>query len=231
MTLYNPLAGDYRISSGFGSRSSPGGIGSTNHQGIDLAAPLGTPVIAPNDIRITTAGAARGFGNLIEGVDSAGQTYQFGHLSSIGVNVGDTIAGGSIIGAVGSTGNSTGNHLHFGLKDAAGNYLNPSQLLSQGKKVVGEALDIAKSKAGRIGLAIATGGQSEVARAGLKAIGIGGGDECGSLDFVCKLKKWFKDGAFFTRLAMFLIALIFLWAAFTLLARGQVSKTISQAIK
>ncbi len=230
MTLYNPLGGDYTISSGFGGRASPGGIGSTNHMGIDLAAPLGTPVIAPDDIRITTAGAARGFGNLIEGVDKSGQTYQFGHLSQIGVKVGDVISGGSIIGAVGSTGNSTGNHLHFGLKDAAGNYLNPSQVLAKGKQAVSTAVALAKSKAVRAGLFVATGGASEAGYAVADAFGIGQ-EECGKLDFVCKLKEWFKKGAFFTRLAMFLIALIFLWAAFTLLARGQVTKTIAQAVK
>jgi len=228
MSFYSPL-NDYTISSGFGPRSSPGGIGSTNHKGIDLAAPTGTPVYAPTDITIQHAGNAGGFGNLITGVDSAGNTYEFGHLSAIGVVSGEVVSAGAQIGAVGSTGNSTGSHLHFGIKNKLGQYINPDALLSSGiKKGVAIVKNKALELAGRAGLAAATGGASEAVMAVTGGIpGLGGSD--GS--WIDQIKEWFKSSGFFQRLALAVIAVVFLMAAFSLLARGQATKVLSQAVK
>jgi len=215
---FNPIVGAYRVSSPFGSRSSPGGIGSTEHMGLDLAAPLGTPVVAPTDITILEAGRKGGFGNFISGQDSAGNIYQFGHLSEINVSPGNVISGGSVIGAVGSTGNSTGNHLHFGIKDANGNFINPSSLIAGARKIGKDALNKGKSL---IGKALTVAALSNPVTAplviGAKLAGVGGDS------WLDQFKKWLKESGFFQRMAMVIIAVIFLMAAFSLLARGQVS--------
>jgi murein DD-endopeptidase MepM/ murein hydrolase activator NlpD len=101
------------ISSGFGGRASPGGIGSTNHQGIDLPVPVGTPVHAADGGRVAIAGPMGGYGNYICVQHSASLSTCYGHLSSIGVSVGATVSKGQVIAQSGNTGNSTGPHLHF----------------------------------------------------------------------------------------------------------------------
>jgi murein DD-endopeptidase MepM/ murein hydrolase activator NlpD len=84
-----------------------------NHPGVDLAAPTGTPIYASGAGRVSNAGWAGGYGNYtcIQHTQTVRSCY--GHQSQILVNVGDTVQAGQKIGAVGSTGNSTGPHLHF----------------------------------------------------------------------------------------------------------------------
>src|SRR6185503_2410023 len=78
-----------RISSPFGSRSSPGGIGSTDHRGIDLAAPFGTPVYAPVGGSVIYSGPAQGYGsNFVKLLGDDGNTYDFGHMSAASVSKG-----------------------------------------------------------------------------------------------------------------------------------------------
>ena len=107
-----PITG--RITSRFGGRKSPGGIGSTNHKGIDIAAPRGTPVYAADGGTVTYAGWMGGYGYLvrIRHENSGYETY-YGHNSSLTVSVGQHVYKGQQIARVGSTGNSTGNHCHF----------------------------------------------------------------------------------------------------------------------
>ncbi len=124
-----PVGGQFRwplgsswnsISSYFGGRDSPGGIGSTNHQGIDIPATTGTPIYAVADgtvvVRLGTASSG-GFGNWIQINHGGGLITEYAHLSSFqsGVVVGTKVKKGQVIGYVGSTGNSTGPHLHFGV--------------------------------------------------------------------------------------------------------------------
>lgn len=106
-----PVSG--RISSSFGGRSSPGGIGSRNHKGIDIAAPYGRPVCAADGGTVTYAGWMRGYGYLVEIRHGNGYTTRYGHNSSLTVSVGDHVYQGQQIARIGSTGNSTGNHCHF----------------------------------------------------------------------------------------------------------------------
>ena len=103
------------ITSDFGHRASPGGIGSTNHQGIDIGAKTGTPVAAADGGVVVMAGWYGGYGKTVQVKHDDGTITQYSHLSWWDVNEGDTVAQGQEIGLVGSTGNSTGPHLHLGV--------------------------------------------------------------------------------------------------------------------
>ena len=102
-----------RISSRFGGRSSPGGIGSTNHKGIDIAVPYRTPIYAADGGTVTYSGWMGGYGYLVQIDHGNGYVTRYGHNSSLTVSVGQKVYKGQQIARAGSTGNSTGNHCHF----------------------------------------------------------------------------------------------------------------------
>jgi murein DD-endopeptidase MepM/ murein hydrolase activator NlpD len=102
-----------RISSTFGGRKSPGGIGSTNHKGIDIAAAKGTPVYAADGGTVTYAGWMSGYGYLVRINHGNGYETYYAHNSALTVSVGQQVYKGQQVAKVGSTGNSTGNHCHF----------------------------------------------------------------------------------------------------------------------
>ena len=109
-----PVSG--RITSYFGGRKSPGGIGSTNHKGIDIAAPRGTPVYAADGGTVTYSGWMSGYGYLVRIDHGNGYVTYYGHNSKLSVSVGQHVYKGQQIARVGSTGNSTGNHCHFEIR-------------------------------------------------------------------------------------------------------------------
>ncbi len=102
-----------RISSNFGNRKHPISGDWRKHKGIDLAASTGTPVESVGDGKVIQAGWNGGYGKYIRIRHSAGYETAYAHLSKINVSKGDTVKQGELIGAVGSTGNSTGPHLHY----------------------------------------------------------------------------------------------------------------------
>jgi murein DD-endopeptidase MepM/ murein hydrolase activator NlpD len=107
-----PVVGPLR--SGVGMRSNPfGGSSIEYHKGQDIAAPTGTPVSAAADGVVVIAGWVRGYGNGIYIDHGNGISTRYGHLSRIDVVVGQTIKQGQHLGLVGSTGRSTGPHLHY----------------------------------------------------------------------------------------------------------------------
>jgi len=126
-----PLDGNFRISSGFGPRKSPTAGASTNHQGVDLAAPTGTPVraVKPGKISISKS-QATGYGNWIEVKHDDGTSSRYGHLSSRDVQVGQRVEAGQVIGKVGNTGTSTGAHLHFEVRNAQGQAVDPQKVMN-----------------------------------------------------------------------------------------------------
>ena len=112
------------ITSYFGGRDSPGGIGSTNHMGIDIGASEGTPIYAAMPGTVTTAGWYGGYGNAVIIDHGGGMQTLYGHMSAVGTSPGMNVMPGQVIGFVGSTGNSTGPHLHFSVIQD-GQWLDP----------------------------------------------------------------------------------------------------------
>jgi hypothetical protein len=103
-----------RFTSGFGYRASPFGGGSDMHLGIDLAAPIGTPVYAPADgIVISSDWSSSGYGQMITIDHGFGLTTRYAHLSESLVESGQAVVRGELIAKVGNSGRSTGPHLHF----------------------------------------------------------------------------------------------------------------------
>ncbi|MGN6682677.1 MAG: M23 family metallopeptidase, partial [Devosia sp.] len=119
-----PLQGGGRLASRFGWRVHPIFHTRKLHTGVDLASPRGTPIYASGDGIVERAGWSSGYGNytLIRHVN--GYETGYGHQSKIIVKPGDKVRQGQLIGYVGSTGNSTGNHLHFEIK-INGNFVDP----------------------------------------------------------------------------------------------------------
>ena len=103
-----------KITSTFGGRKSPGGIGSTNHKGLDIANKKGTAIYAADGGTVTYAGWMGGYGYTVK-IKHNGTPYEtlYAHNSKLLVSVGDKVYKGEQIAKMGSTGNSTGNHCHF----------------------------------------------------------------------------------------------------------------------
>ena len=113
------------ITSRFGNRES---IRSYGHTGLDIAAPAGTPIKATADGEVIFSGYSGGYGYVVKISHGNGiQTY-YGHCSKLYVSTGETVEAGDVIAAVGSTGNSTGNHLHFEVR-VNGVEVNPQNYL------------------------------------------------------------------------------------------------------
>ncbi|MET1756875.1 M23 family metallopeptidase [Novosphingobium sp. RD2P27] len=102
-----------RVTSAFGLRAHPLLGGTRAHAGIDLAAPMATPIRATADGVVTHAGSKGGYGLLVAIKHGAGLQTRYGHMSRIAVAPGERVTKNSIIGYVGSTGRSTGPHLHY----------------------------------------------------------------------------------------------------------------------
>jgi murein DD-endopeptidase MepM/ murein hydrolase activator NlpD len=96
------------------------------HKGIDIAGPVGTPINAAADGTVISAGwNSGGYGNLVELKHSDGTTTRYGHNSRLSVSVGQTVRQGQQLAEMGSTGHSTGSHLHFEIRPTGGNAVNP----------------------------------------------------------------------------------------------------------
>lgn len=112
MFLKSPLQYKY-ISSAYGVRIDPISHRTSMHTGIDYAAPHGTPAVTVGDGTVVAAGWNGGYGNAVDVRHNERYTTRYGHFSRIAVKVGQKVSQGDIVGYVGSTGWSTGPHLHF----------------------------------------------------------------------------------------------------------------------
>jgi murein DD-endopeptidase MepM/ murein hydrolase activator NlpD len=118
------------VSSLFGSRADPISGTAKFHDGIDIAAPSGTPIKAAAAGKVIFSGRLAGYGNLVEVDHGNGLVTRYGHNEANLVSMGDEIAAGQAIALVGSTGRSTGAHLHFEVR-RAGKPVNPEILLGE----------------------------------------------------------------------------------------------------
>lgn len=126
-----PLKSVRGVTSHFGGRKSPGGIGSTNHKGVDLAAPMNTPVLAAKSGTVILASWNGGYGQCVIIQHGSGNTTLYGHLNSYACQKGDYVTQGQTIGYSGTTGNSTGPHLHFGITEGGlSSWVDPLNYLS-----------------------------------------------------------------------------------------------------
>lgn len=141
-----PVDGYYNISSGFGRRSF------STHRGIDITGAVagqiaGAPVLAAragvvsaintscthNYAKSRSCGCGGGYGNYVYVAQGDGTQARYGHLSTVSVAVGESVAQGQAIGLVGSTGSSSGFHLHFEVRNAADQPLNPMPVNADGR--------------------------------------------------------------------------------------------------
>ena len=120
------------LSSGMGPRTDPVNGGSDYHNGLDIAGDKGQPVYATAAGVVTSAGYSGAYGNLIVVDHGFGLETRYGHLSGFNVQKGSHVKRGEMIGRLGATGRTTGNHLHYEVM-ANGRLLNPLQLLTQQK--------------------------------------------------------------------------------------------------
>lgn len=120
------------ISSGYGGRSDPFGRGRAHHMGIDIDANGGDPITAAAEGVVSFSGVRSGYGNVVEIDHGNGYKTLYAHNSSNLVRAGDVVRAGQLIGKVGSTGRSTGSHLHFEVM-LNGRQVNPRQYLAKAR--------------------------------------------------------------------------------------------------
>jgi murein DD-endopeptidase MepM/ murein hydrolase activator NlpD len=126
-----PVANSY-VTSGFGGRADPMGRGGEFHKGIDFKARTGDPVMAVADGVVSFAGVRSGYGNVVEIDHGNGYVTRYAHNSRLLVHVGDLVHAGGVIARAGSTGRSTGAHVHLEVWDK-GHVVNPAPFLALDK--------------------------------------------------------------------------------------------------
>jgi len=127
VSLVYPVMGP-RMSGDFGLRNHPIKKRVQHHHGIDLAAPKGAPIRAIAAGQVMYADPFGGYGKIVVLRHPSGLTSHYGHCEALNVKIGDKVSAGDIIGTVGSTGLSTGPHLHFEIRKE-GKPQNPEQYL------------------------------------------------------------------------------------------------------
>jgi murein DD-endopeptidase MepM/ murein hydrolase activator NlpD len=129
-----PVIGEVEFSSGFGVRTDPFLGRPAMHTGLDFRASMGDPVRATANGKVVAAGNQGGYGRMVEIDHGNGLSTRYGHLSVIGVKIGDEIKIGQVIGEVGSTGRSTGPHLHYETR-IDGEAVDPQKFLRAGVRL------------------------------------------------------------------------------------------------
>ena len=133
-----PIANSY-ITSGFGGRADPFGGGGQYHKGIDFKARVGDPVLAVADGVVSFAGVKGGYGNVVDVDHGNGYVTRYAHNSRLVVKVGDLVRVGQEVAKAGSTGRSTGAHVHFEVWEN-GRVVNPRKFLGEGPTPVGKVI-------------------------------------------------------------------------------------------
>jgi len=129
-----PVIGEIEFTSGFGVRSDPFLGRPAMHTGLDFRAATGDPVRATANGKVASSGWSGGYGRMVEIDHGNGLSTRYGHLSEINVKVGDSVRIGQVIGTVGSTGRSTGPHLHYETR-IDGDAVDPQKFLRAGVRL------------------------------------------------------------------------------------------------
>ena len=133
--VHMPIAGNFRRSSGFGNRTDPFTRARAFHSGLDFAAPSGTAVFSAGSGVVTFVGTRAGYGKLVEVTHDDGLLTRYGHLSAFLSHEGQRVHTGTPIAKVGSTGRSTGPHLHFEVR-RGDNAIDPKAFLEAGERLL-----------------------------------------------------------------------------------------------
>jgi len=133
--VHMPITGNFRQSSGFGNRTDPFSGKRAFHSGLDFAAARGTTVFSAGKGVVSFVGTRSGYGNVVEVTHANGLVSRYAHLSGFLSEVGQAVNTGTPIAKVGSTGRSTGPHLHFEVRKA-NSAINPKAFLEAGKRLL-----------------------------------------------------------------------------------------------
>ena len=136
MPLRRPLPGALDVTSGFGLRVDPFIGRAAMHTGIDFRDDYGAGIRVTAAGKVISAGRTGGYGNMVEVDHGNGLTTRYGHLSQILVSEGQSVEAGAVIGKLGSTGRSTGPHLHYETR-VDGEAVNPTRFLKAGERLFG----------------------------------------------------------------------------------------------
>ncbi len=131
-----PIDGEIDLASTFGVRNDPFTGSPAMHTGLDLQGETGKPVRVTADGKVTTAGWSGGYGKAVDVDHGNGISTRYAHLSSIDVQVGQSVRTGQIVGKIGSTGRSTGPHLHYETR-VRGEAVDPQKFLRAGRRLDG----------------------------------------------------------------------------------------------
>jgi murein DD-endopeptidase MepM/ murein hydrolase activator NlpD len=134
--IRKPMTGELEWTSGFGMRADPFLRAPAMHTGLDIRADTGDPARATAAGTVTVAGWSGGYGKMVEVDHGNGFATRYGHLSAIDVEVGQTVRIGQIVGRVGTTGRSTGPHLHYETR-VDGEAVDPQKFLRAGVRLGG----------------------------------------------------------------------------------------------
>lgn len=139
LPLARPIAGEHDFTSNFGYRTDPFTRGLAMHTGVDFRAETGSPILAAGPGKVVAAEYNGGYGNMVEVEHANGLSTRYAHMSAITVSIGQTVKAGTVVGRVGSTGRSTGPHLHYEtrINDEA---VDPTRFLRAGSKLLANAL-------------------------------------------------------------------------------------------
>jgi murein DD-endopeptidase MepM/ murein hydrolase activator NlpD len=137
LPIRRPLAGELELSSNYGYRADPFTRGAALHTGMDLRAEHGSPVRAAGPGKVVTAEYSGGYGNMVEIEHAGGISTRYAHMAAILVSEGQMVSAGTLVGRVGSTGRSTGPHLHYETR-IDGDPADPNRFLRAGDKLAGQ---------------------------------------------------------------------------------------------
>jgi len=139
LPLARPMAGDHDFTSNFGYRTDPFTRGLAMHTGVDFRAETGSSILATAPGKVVAAEYNGGYGNMVEVEHANGLSTRYAHMSAISVSVGQIVKTGSVLGRVGSTGRSTGPHLHYETR-INDEPVDPTRFLRAGGKLLANAL-------------------------------------------------------------------------------------------